>query len=77
MSEVYDVDGTEGWAFAWEDPRGRFELEWLPHKGQWQRAFRPGNVGGWSMQAVELEAPFDHTDARRIAKGHAGRTDLP
>lgn len=78
MSEVYDVDDREGWAFAWKDPRGRFELEWLPHKAQWQRAFKPGDVGGWSMQALDsLESPFDHNDARRIAKEHAGDTDLP
>jgi hypothetical protein len=78
MSEVYDVEDREGWAFTWQNPRGRFELEWLPHKAQWQRAFRVGDAGGWSMQALDgLETPFDHTDARRIAKAHAAGCDLP
>lgn len=82
MSEVYDVDDRDGWAFGWDGRGGRFELEWLPSKQQWLRHYRSGNVGSWSTQTdrelkLDLEAPFDHADARRIAKLHSKGRDLP
>lgn len=72
VSEVDEVEGRDGWTFAWNSHGGRFELEWLPNKEQWQRSFRSGNVGAWSMQPMDhLETPYDHADAKRIALEHA------
>lgn len=70
---VHDSDDGDGWRFVWQDKRGRgyWDLEWLPNKEQWVRGFRAGNIGAWSQQPVQLEQPFSHDDARRIAMKHA------